>query len=58
MFFSVKVSEGDLESVDLLNAKQTDLVALRKAKMEGVLIRFKTRWMEGGEKPSKYFLNL
>ena len=26
--------------------------------MEGVLIRSKTRWMEQGKKPSKYFLNM
>jgi hypothetical protein len=26
--------------------------------MEGVLIRSKTRWMEQGEKPSRYFLNM
>ena len=26
--------------------------------MEGVLVRSKTRWMEEGEKPSRYFLNM
>ena len=53
---SDKVPEGDPDSVDLLNAKQADLIDLRKAKMEGVLIKSKSRWLEDGEKPSKYFL--
>ena len=38
--------------------KQADLENLRKDKMNGVLIRSKTRWFEHGEKPSKYFLNM
>ena len=54
---SNKVAEGDIESIDLLSAKQADLVDVRKIKM-GVLIRSRTRWMECGEKPSKYFLNM
>ena len=53
---SDKVFEGDPDSVNLLNAKQADFVDLRKAKMEGVLIKSKSRWLEDGEKPSKYFL--
>ena len=55
---SNKVAEGDNESIDLLSAKQADLVDVRKIKMDGVLIRSRTRWMECGEKPSKYFLNM
>ena len=26
--------------------------------MDGVFIRARTRWMEDGEKPSRYFLNM
>ena len=55
---SEKVAKGDVVSNDMLKSKQTDLVNLRKKKMEGVLIRSKTRWMEQGEKPSRYFLNM
>ena len=53
-----KVSQGDSTAVDLLNSKQAELVDIRKNKIDGVLIRSKTRWIEHGEKPSKYFLNM
>ena len=42
----------------LLKTKQNELADLRKSKMDGVLIRSRTRWMEEGEKPSRYFLNM
>ena len=53
-----KVCAGDLEAIEPLNSKQAELLNLRQVKMKGVLIRSKSRWMEQGEKPSKYFLNL
>ena len=46
---SIKVAEGDLGATAALSDKQTQLVELRKSKMEGVLIRSKTRWMERGK---------
>ena len=53
-----KVAQGDGLSNEMLKSKQADLVNLRRIKMDGVLLRAKTRWMEHGEKPSRYFLNM
>ena len=53
-----QVDLGDVTQTDVLSSKQAELVNLRKKKMDGVLIRSKTRWMEYGEKPSRYFLNM
>ena len=41
----------------LYNLK-TELETNRKEKLKGVFIRFKARWVEHGEKPSKYFCSL
>ena len=57
-FLSDKISRGVSTSIDLLNAKQAELVDLRKSKMEGIIIRSKARWLECGEKPCKFFLNM
>ena len=46
---AIKVAEGDLGATAALSDKQTQLVELRKSKMEDVLIRSKTRWMERGK---------
>ena len=35
-----------------------ELEEIRKEKMKGVIIRTKARWIEDGEKPSKYFCAL
>ena len=35
-----------------------ELEDIRKEKMKGVIIRTKARWIEDGEKPSKYFCAL
>ena len=42
----------------ILNEKKVQLESLRKEKMEGIKMRSKIKWMEYGEKPSTYFLNL
>ncbi len=44
----------------LLKEKQSELIDVRKRKMDGVLVRSKilVRWMEDGEKQSRYFLNM
>ena len=55
---SDRIARGDNSLVDALNEKQLSLVNLRKSKMDGVMVRSRTRWMEYGEKPSKYLLNL
>ena len=41
-----------------LEEKRTELLDLRKKKMEGVFIRSKATWIQEGEKPTKYFCNL
>ena len=43
---------------DLLDSKKAELLDLRKKKMEGVFIRSKAKWIQEGEKPTKYFCNL
>lgn len=41
-----------------LESKKNELADLRKKKMEGVFIRSKAKWIQEGEKPTKYFCNL
>jgi exonuclease III len=43
---------------DIFEEKKLSLEALRKEKMQGHLIRSRARWVEEGEKPTKYFCNL
>ena len=55
--------EKDLESKDkdmleVLESKRNTLEELRKEKVNGILLRSKLKWVEFGEKPSKFFLNL
>ena len=42
---------------DLLDEKK-ELENIRKKKMEGILIRSRTKWIDEGEKSNKYFCNL
>lgn len=44
--------------LDTLSSYKKELEVLREAKAKGSLIRAKVRWLDAGEKPSKYFLNL
>ena len=46
------------EILEQIEKKKTDLRILRQNKMRGQYIRSKTQWVEEGEKPSKYFINL
>ena len=41
-----------------LEQLRNDMEALRKVKLQGTLVRSRARWIEFGEKSSKYFLNL
>ena len=43
---------------NILREKQKELQELRQKKIEGVRIRSRARWIEDGEKASKYFCNL
>ncbi|KAK3105615.1 hypothetical protein FSP39_001875 [Pinctada imbricata] len=46
------------ESQSLLNSLIAELEELRKEKIKGVMLRCNARWIEDGEKPSKYFCSL
>ena len=52
--------EKNLNSTNstLLENKKRELENIRNSKMEGVLLRSRARWIDSGEKPTKYFLNL
>ena len=41
-----------------LNTVKSELEEIRNKKIRGSIIRTKAKWVEDGEKPSKYFLNL
>ncbi|KAJ8018114.1 hypothetical protein HOLleu_44073 [Holothuria leucospilota] len=41
-----------------LNNAKNDLNLLYKHKLEGIIVRSRARWVESGEKNSRYFLNL
>ena len=48
----------DDNSQILLNQKRTRLELLRETKLQGMMIRSRFQWIDKGEKPSRYFLNL
>ena len=43
---------------DLIKTKQDELKLFREKQLQGTLIRSRARWVEQGEKPTKYFCNL
>ena len=45
------------ENVDLINTKRAELESIREQKLKGSL-RSRVKWIEQGEKPTKYFCNL
>ena len=47
-----------LHNNDLTELKKHELESLRQEKLQGLIIRSKSNWVEKGEKPTKYFLNL
>ena len=62
-FILVKEIEEIEENFDhskenVLKQKRNELIELRQRKMEGVRIRARARWVEEGERASKYFCNL
>ena len=44
--------------IDELRDKKKLLQEIRANKVEGIILRSKARWIDQGEKPTKYFLNL
>lgn len=51
----VVIDEHTLES---LKKYKQELESLRETKIKGIMLRTKVTWLDSGEKPSKYFLNL
>lgn len=45
-------------NIDLVSEKKLELESLRKEKLQGHVIRSRAKWVEEGEKPSKYFCSL
>ena len=43
---------------DLINEKKGELNQLRQKRLEGTMVRAKARWIDQGEKPSRYFCSL
>lgn len=48
----------NFENMQILVQKKDRLVEIRKEKIEGVMLRSRSRYQDLGEKPSKYFFNL
>ena len=55
-----KVSEGraSIEEMTQLVNLNSELIELRKEDLKGAYVRSRADWLEFGEKPSRYFLNL
>lgn len=47
-----------IEIASNLKTKQLELELMRSKKLNGSFVRSKAKWIEHGEKPTKYFLNL
>ena len=55
-----KITSGyaNIEKLEKLRELNTDLIEIRKEELKGALIRSRAEWLDLGEKPSKFFLNL
>ena len=51
-------SDNINENFDKIKEKELELKNLREQKLKGSLIRSRARWIEHGEKPTKYFCHL
>ena len=56
----LKVSSGTASRNDIIHLSELniDLVNLRNELLRGAYVRSRANWLEQGEKPNKYFLNL
>ena len=48
----------DSEKVNVIKEKRNELEKIRNKKIRGSYIRSRAKWIEEGEKPSKYICNL
>ena len=46
------------KNFDSINLKKEDLKNIREKRLNGILVRSRARWIEHGEKPSKFFCSL
>ena len=54
----ISTLEQTLSDIGLLEEKKRELFAIRQIKVDGMIIRSKAKWINDGEKCSKYFCNL
>ena len=52
------LERNEASHVEILSVKRKELEEIRKIKLEGNNIRSRSKWMEQGEKVTKYFCNL
>ena len=52
------LASQDKGVINVLERTKEELYMIRKEKMKGVLVRAKARWIEEGERPTKYFCGL
>ena len=50
--------QGDLSVRSEITSLEAQLAALTRAEIEGVKLRSRTRWLEEGEKPTRFFFKL
>ena len=50
--------EDNPDNHELIKSKQIQLQEVRKKKMEGLIIRSRAKWVDQGEKATRYFCNL
>ena len=50
--------DNQVDNYDQIKTKQDILKSIREKRLQGTLIRSRARWIESGEKGSKYFCNL
>ena len=48
----------DAHKLETLNNYKDELQSIRDVKIKGCMLRAKVSWLDAGERPSKYFLNL
>ena len=54
----ISLNQDEQNNLEQLEIKKAYLEEIRKQKIDDAILRSKLKWMEFGEKPSKFFLNL
>ena len=53
-----QIGKGDIQKINELEESERKLQEIRVKIIEGVMVRSRARWVENGEKPTKYFCGL